>query len=168
MIQTIPICNLHCLWQSIRLLTPNSPWTHCNSGIVRHVGLQLWLQFEPRRTCDSGAAHAGFQPWTNTEMAPKLQISARLLVCVSIEFFFFFMMSRPAVIPCTLIDSPLHWSSDYIMIFVKSAFLCTQNASRVTLSLYFWTYVKSSQQNFYTILNAICCQVTMYFLYIAM
>lgn len=110
MIETIPVCNLHC----IRLFTPNSPWTHCNTGIVRHVGLQLSLQFEPRRSCDSGRLSALDQHWDGTQVANLCQV-ASMCFNRSRVVVVFYMMSRPAV---TLHSHwpLLHWSSDYIMI----------------------------------------------------
>lgn len=106
------------------------------------------------------------QHWDGTQVANLCQVAS---MCfnrsrVVVVFFYDVQACRYPALSLTPLALIIRLYYD----FVKSAFLCTHNASRVTLSLYFWTYMKSSQQTFYTILNAICCQVTMYLLYIAM
>lgn len=105
------------------------------------------------------------QHWDGTQVANLCQVASMCFNRSRVVLFFYDVQACRYL---ALSLTPLALIIRLYYDFVKSAFLCTQNASRVTLSLYFWTYMKSSQQNFYTILNAICCQVTMYFLYIAM
>lgn len=107
------------------------------------------------------------QHWDGTQVANLCQVASMCFNRSRVCCCFFFTMSRPAV---TLHSHwpLLHWSSDYIMI-LWSLLFCVPRMPHVSpWACIFWTYMKSSQQNFYTILNAICCQVTMYFLYIAM